>query len=175
VIRKLVPLSVIILLTVVALAGCGSDDTSSAPSGMPTGANPPVAPGPGTSPGPGVRTPGTATPAPARTGADQTAAVPFAKAPIASAATPVTVVIQGVTLSFLKFKFVDSSGQTRVCQMPLDESNASHTPAEWTSTFELYSPQVEQKVAKTAKKKVKTSGRVNGFPFISPPPPEGQH
>jgi hypothetical protein len=74
-------------------------------------------------------------------------------------------VVNGRTI--YKFTFKDFYNQPWKCELPADASSGSQPKEVWTNTFIAYKRAI---VDPNKSKSVIVSKRVNGFPFISPPP-----
>jgi hypothetical protein len=74
-------------------------------------------------------------------------------------------VVNGRTI--YKFTFKDFYNQPWKCELPADAASGSQPKEVWTNTFIAYKRAI---VDPNKSKSVIVSKRVNGFPFISPPP-----
>lgn len=170
----------VLIIAMAALTGCGGKNEEPEANNEPpqlmgtTASNDPAmtSPAGNTSlPAPGTASPTGTTPSttPSVGGDSQMAGavpkVPFSQAPVKSAITYITDKQNGVQIKFLRFKYADTNGNIRTCEIPEVETKENRTIWNWINTFDVYSLPVVEKDKKKAK-----PTRLDDFPFISPKP-----
>lgn len=160
----------VLVIAMTALTGCGGDKEDSEIDNTPSQLVGEPVSATQTAPSFGQSSTGTTPSATPATVSDDKMAgavpkVPFSQAPVKSGITYVTDNQNGVKVKFLRFKYADTGGNIKICEIPEAETKINRTAWNWINTFDVYKiPVVEKNKKKT------TPTRLADFPFVSPAP-----